>query len=433
MIITMNDDLPFQPPQFNNYPSFTYMRGKKDIIQFGNKIGDECVMYVHLPFCLQKCAYCTLSDLFRSTSELVPVIDSMKREILMMSGRLGDRRIKAVLLGGGTPTNLDVEQINDLYGCLRRSFNFTDDAEVTVEARPESLSREKIEAFKNNGVNRLSFGVQSLDPEELRLCGRKNTADVLLRAMDMSREVGLENINFDFILGLPAQTGETFSQTCETIFGDLRPNHASIYLLMVHPQTGFERLKQASGELFPSLEDNRERYHLFFDIAERNGYIVTSAENVSLKASQYSHYQRLNWNGYERIAIGPDAIGYIGGTQYANLGWKQGYKDEIFQGRFPIDRSMTINDDELLRRRIILGLHNLRLDLSQIDKEYGVDTKNIFAKEFGELERRGLIKVDNSIVELLPEGRKYLFYSQCVFENEGKSDRQRGRAAAGDE
>ena len=253
---------------------------------------------------------------------------------------------------------------------------------------------------------------------------------MLKDCINMAHEAGLDNINFDIILGLPTQTLDTFKQTCTTIFTDLMPNHVSLYLLIVHPKTGFDMLFGKQSELFPQEDQNSKGYDLFFDCALEHGYVITSAENVARTDDLCSHYQRLNWQGFERLAIGPEAIGFMGKTQYVNLGWKNGYADVVNKGELPLNRSLKISGEQELRRKIILGLHNLFISIKDINNEFGVDIEESFEDQWNELQRRKMIVRGDGQITLTAEGRKYLYFLQTKFYEDGMFELQRGRAGA---
>lgn len=421
-------NLKFQPPQFNNYPPFNYFEKNNDEINFSNKIRDEIVLFMHLPFCMQKCGYCALSSVIRDPAELDPIISAIKKEIDLYSEKLKNRKVVAALLGGGTPSNLRVDQIEDLYGHLYKSFNFTRDAEITVEVRPNTINAEKIIAFKNSGVNRISFGIQTLNLEELRLCGRQNTEELVKNAMDIVKDCGIDNINFDIIAGLPKQTKTSFEETCKIIFGKLKPNHVSLYCLIVHPETAFAHLFKKQPEIFPNDEQKASFYDSFFKTAKKYGYIQTSTENVAINDDNCSHYQRLNWMGYERLALGPEAIGFIGENQYINKSWKNGYLENVDKNIFPSLCSFNLNKEQLLRRRIILGLHNQFLDKSEMSNFYGDDIGIKFKDVLDDLKNNSLITENNQKIELTELGKKYLYQVQISFYEDYLNEGQRGLA-----
>ena len=421
-------DLKFQPPQFNNYPPFDFFKNSKDPVRFENKKQNEIVLFVHIPFCMQKCGYCALSTVIRDPTELEIVIKAIKQEIDLYAEKLNGRKVVAALLGGGTPSNLRVDQINDLYGYLYKMINFSKDAEVTVEVRPNTIDFQKINAFKLAGVNRISFGVQTLNLEELKLCGRQNTEEVLKEAIDIVHEAGVDNINFDIIGGLPKQTKESFQETCSTIFGKLKPNHASLYSLIVHPDTTFAHLFKQQPEIFPDDKTKSEFYDSFFEIAKRFGYVQTSTENVALSDDNCSHYQRLNWQGYERLALGPEAIGYIGGNQYVNKSWKNGYPEDTANGELPMDCSFKLNNEQTIRRRVILGLHNQFLDKAEIVESFGEDVSAKYMIIWDDLKNDGLVIEDEKFIYLTEKGKKYLYQVQIKFYEEYLKEGQRGLA-----
>jgi len=420
--------LKFLPPQFNNYPPFNYFENSDDKFNFHIKDKKEIVLFMHIPFCMQKCGYCALSSVIRDPQELDPVIQNIKKEIDLYASQIGDRKVIAALLGGGTPSNLTTNQIQDLYGHLHKNINFDQNAEVTVEVRPNTIDEEKIKAFMSAGVNRISFGVQTLIPEELELCGRQNTQEVLHEAMEIVKKCGINNINFDIIGGLPKQTRESFHKTCQIIFEILKPNHVSFYNLIIHPATMFAQLYRQQPEIFPNDALKETFYEDYFKIAKSYGYVQTSTENVAINDKNCSHYQRLNWSGYERLSIGPEAIGFIGNSQYVNKNWKNGYLGKIEKGLFPTECSFQLNQEQLLRRRIILGLHNLCLNKDEIKNSYHEDIGIKYKTIWDNLKQANMVIEDDEFISLTDLGKKYLYEVQVQFYENYLEEGQRGLA-----
>ncbi|MCX7748937.1 MAG: coproporphyrinogen III oxidase family protein [Clostridia bacterium] len=403
-------------PQFNNYPPHSFMKDFKQPIQYEKHSRKECINYIHVPYCNERCGYCILSSVIRDASKLGKEIELIKKEIDLYSDNIKDREVVAALWGGGTPSLLLPEQIEDLYGHARKKIKFSEHAEITVEVKPGTLNNENIEAFKACGVNRISFGVQTLNEEELKYCNRNNSVDIVYNTMDLAAKHGLNDINFDLLIGIPTQTVESFKTTCEQVFSHLRPNHASLYILIVHPKTYFARLYEKNKEMFAGDETKKRMYDVFFDTAAKYNYTATSPLNVAKNSALRSKYQYYNWKGYERIAIGPEAIGYCGETQYINLSWRdEKYEELLNASELPVKCSYNLSKDELLRRSVILGLQNLELNLEEMNSTYGLDVLNHFDSIWKLLIEKQLIEKKENILHLTPSGRKLLYYIQTLF------------------
>lgn len=416
-------------PQFNNYPPTSFMNRYSDVILFAIKERKECINYLHMPYCNRRCGYCILSSVVRDTEKLDKEIDFIMKEIDMYSQHTTDREIVAALWGGGTPSLLSADQVHRVYGHAREKMAFSPNAEITVEMKPDTVTKENLDAFINCGVNRLSFGVQTLNEMELKYCNRENTPKIIFDAIDLATKSGLTNMNFDLMIGLPSQTLETFRETCETIFGSLQPNCCSLYILIVHPKTSFSTLLQNKPELFPHNEEIIRMYYTFFEVAEKHGYVATSTLNVARKPSLKSKYQYYNWLGYERIAIGPEAIGYIGQTQYINYSWRnEEYGEFLKKNKFPIRIGYTLTTEQIIRRWIILGLQNLSIDINVINAAYGINVLNDYREVWGKLKLNNFIKIEGSQINLTHLGKRHLYAIQTMFYEEHVDVAQKGVA-----
>src|SRR3989344_3016369 len=369
----MKENLRLMPQQFNNYPPNFFMRGHKDVKAIKTTESQHCIFYVHIPFCLQKCTYCVLSSLIKNPKAFENTLGYVEKEIGIIVSQFGRRKIAAAMYGGGTPSNLSSKQIAGLYGKIYKSLNFETGAEITAEIRPATFDLDKLKAFINCGVNRLSFGVQTLNPTELQYCGRQNTYDVVASSMELAYRAGFNNINFDIIYGLPKQTPASFQETCKQIFA------------------------------------------IFIEIARQHEYINTSVENVAQSNNLFSRYQRLNWQGLERIGVGPEAIGFVNQCQYVNFSYGQKYRQAVGQNRLPIDFSYKLNSEEMLIRKIILGLHNLKIKIDDFEREFSINIEKKFSKQWEYLKKNNFIVKNGKEITLSDKGMKFFFFVQSQF------------------
>lgn len=196
-------------------------------------------LYVHIPFCKKKCNYCDFLSAPASKPRRQEYLQALLMEIVIWSGAAyDDYEVKSIFIGGGTPTMLDAAQMNNLIAMLKIYFNVSNSAEITVECNPESVTKEKLEAFKQAGVNRLSFGLQSANNDELAILGRVHTWEQFLESFKLARECGFTNINVDLMSALPGQTLESWTDTLKKV-AELNPEHISAYSLIIEEGTPF--------------------------------------------------------------------------------------------------------------------------------------------------------------------------------------------------
>ncbi|MBQ6948992.1 MAG: radical SAM family heme chaperone HemW, partial [Firmicutes bacterium] len=225
-------------------------------------------IYIHIPFCVQKCRYCDFTSYAGMSVELKnryikSLINNIKQAAIAPTGglsALSGRTVDSIFFGGGTPSLSSPEQLGEIMEELRSQFRLTDDCEITMEANPGTVSLETLKGYRNLGFNRISFGVQSMEPEILKILGRIHGPEEAAESVRLAREAGFENLNLDLMFGIPGQTLEHWKSTLTKIT-DLKPEHISFYSLQVEEGTPiYNEIK--FGRLEPLTdEEDREMYH----------------------------------------------------------------------------------------------------------------------------------------------------------------------------
>ena len=246
-------------------------------------------IYIHIPFCVKKCAYCDFLSAPSTEEERERYVNLLCEEIAASSVRAKEYEVVTVFFGGGTPSILKGEQIERILKVLRESFVIAENAEITLEMNPGTVTGEKLEIYKRAGINRLSIGLQSVHNEELKMLGRIHTYEEFLESYHMARKAGFDNMNVDLISAIPGQTVESWKRTLSTIL-ELQPEHISAYSLILEPGTPFY-------ELYAKENDKAEKL-LPDEDAERQMYRQTI---VMLKEAGYERYEISNYSrpGYE--------------------------------------------------------------------------------------------------------------------------------------
>ena len=246
-------------------------------------------IYIHIPFCVKKCAYCDFLSAPSTEEERERYVNLLCEEIAASSVRAKEYEVVTVFFGGGTPSILKGEQIERILKVLRERFAIAENAEITLEMNPGTVTGEKLEIYKRAGINRLSIGLQSVHNGELKMLGRIHTYEEFLESYHMAREAGFDNMNVDLISAIPGQTVESWKKTLSTIL-ELQPEHISAYSLILEPGTPFY-------ELYAKENDKAEKL-LPDEDAERQMYRQTI---VMLKEAGYERYEISNYSrpGYE--------------------------------------------------------------------------------------------------------------------------------------
>jgi len=236
-------------------------------------------LYIHIPFCIRKCAYCDFLSAPAAPEVQEAYVGQLLQEIAASKKLPEDYEAVTVFFGGGTPGILKGELLCSILRALRDRFSVREDAEITVEANPGTVNRDKLVQYREAGVNRISLGLQSADNQELKLLGRINTWEQFLESFQLARETGFRNINVDLMSALPGQTTESVHRTLERVLA-LSPEHISAYSLILEEGTPFYKRYEGHPELLPSEEEERQMY---YDTRDR------------LCACGYEHYEISNF------------------------------------------------------------------------------------------------------------------------------------------
>ncbi len=268
-------------------------------------------LYIHIPFCKQKCSYCDFYSLgCYDNTEIY--IDALCKHIRSEAPAYRDYEIDTVFIGGGTPSILSCDELKRLLSTVKNEFNLTQDAELSVEANPGTLDREKLLCLKQGGVNRLSLGLQSTSDSELKTLGRIHTYKEFLEGYSLAREVGFNNINVDIMYGLPNQSIDILSKTIEDVC-KVEPEHISAYCLKIEENTPF--YKQRDTLNLPSDDKEYEMYIYICNELEKNGYLQYEISNFSKEGKRCKHNIKY-WLSQEYIGFGPSAHSFFNGKRY---------------------------------------------------------------------------------------------------------------------
>ena len=235
---------------------------------------NELELYLHIPFCVRKCAYCDFLSSPENGETIENYVEALIREIKAYQALSLNDIVVTIFLGGGTPSVLEGNQMERIFEALHEVFEIAEDAEITVEANPGTVTQEKLSAYRKLGINRISFGLQSADNGELKLLGRIHTYEQFLESYEMARTAGFTNINIDLISAIPKQTVRSWEETLKRIIR-LKPEHISAYSLIIEEGTSFAKLYGEGSPLerdLPSEEEERLMYEKTEEILGENGY-----------------------------------------------------------------------------------------------------------------------------------------------------------------
>ena len=357
-------------------------------------------IYVHIPFCARICPYCAFYKDLLDRSQTSRFCEALLRELELQESRrrTGDRRSllrpSTIYFGGGTPTALNIAQLELLLRGFHESLELSELVEWTIEANPGSVSARKATLLKKFGVNRISLGVQSWDEKLLKLLGREHNAPQAKESFRILRDAGFTNINVDLMFGLPGQTIDQWRATLEKTIA-LQPEHISTYCLTYEEDTEFF-LRHARGEFRQDADADGEFFEVTMAMLEDAGYEHYEISNYARPGFESVH-NRAYWLGKDYLGIGPSAVSTIGMLRWQNVCDYRAYIDRALAGQSPRESSENLTDQMKRTERIALSLRT-RDGVSAGDlKDFGSETDELVAL--------GLLRQSNGNFILTPKGK----------------------------
>lgn len=321
------------------------------------KMRRDLELYIHIPFCVKKCAYCDFLSGPADEETMEYYVRALIREIESIESMKEMYRVVTVFVGGGTPSVLGGEQIERIFAALREKFAMESVREVTIEANPGTVTREKLKSYRSAGINRISFGLQSANNGELKQLGRIHTYEEFLESYMLAREEGFDNINIDLISAIPNQTVESWKSTVDRIL-KLQPEHISAYSLIVEEGTPFEKMYGEDGnrkEELPSEEEERLIYQKTKKWLQEAGYERYEISNYAKKGYACRHNLGY-WERKEYLGLGLGASSLIGNVRFQNTEEMKTYLKYSDDVRKRKQNEEVLTKEEELEEIIFLGL-----------------------------------------------------------------------------
>lgn len=347
-------------------------------------------IYVHIPFCARKCAYCDFTSFVCDSKLQEKYFAALKKQIETVERKHGRLPVVSCFFGGGTPSLPAASYITDILNTLKSTFDFCDDAEITIEINPNSASKEKLIAYRQAGINRLSIGLQSTDDEELKELTRLHDYKTFLETYEDARAAGFMNINVDLMSGIPGQTADSFEKTLERVC-NLNPEHISAYSLIIEPGTPFfDKYGEAGSAV--SEETDREIYARTKKYLEARGYLRYEISNYSKKGFECRHNLGY-WRRTPYIGFGIAAASLLGDRRTTTHSDISKFIEGDFSGE-----SENLTKEDIISEYMFLGLRCIEgVSKEAFFKEFGVSLDELYKKELGKLEKEGLLISDDSV------------------------------------
>lgn len=368
---------------------------------------EELELYIHIPFCLKKCAYCDFLSGPADEHARQRYVDALVREIGSHAEKKGRYGVSTVFFGGGTPSVLEAEQTARIMEALRQNFRIRPDAEITIEVNPGTLTREKLRVYRDCGFNRLSIGLQSANDAELRLLGRIHTYGKFLESYHMAREAEFANINLDLISAIPGQTCESYRRTLEKIVA-LAPEHISAYSLIIEEGTPFyERYgdgAQGCADL-PDEETERELYRMTKEILGAHGYRRYEISNYARPGYACRHNLGY-WERKNYLGLGLGASSLLENVRWANVADMDIYlrrsEDTCVDMRSEAERLDVVSQME---EYMFLGLRKTDgVSERAFERAFGRTMQEVYGAQIRKFQREGLLAVCGDRVRLTERG-----------------------------
>lgn len=366
-------------------------------------------LYLHIPFCHTRCYYCD----FNTYAGILPMRAAYVRALLTeieLAGKMARhedgsrRRSRTIFFGGGTPSLLSVEQMKSLLDACFSAFAVDPDAEITMEANPGTLTGEQLVGLRAAGVNRLSMGAQSFDADLLKALGRIHTPEEIVQAVHYAREAGFTSINIDFMFGLPGQTMQHWRETLDQAL-ELRPEHLSLYSLIVEEGTAFYSWAQ-EGRIIPGDEDLCADMYEYADQRLREaGYINYEISNWALPGHS-SRHNLTYWQNLPYIGMGAGAYSSFAGRRFSDEREPAAYIKQLKAKRIPeaeseiVEREQAMSETAFLALRTAMGLH-----LPTFEQRFGEPFAQFVGDRLRVVEDAGLLEYEENWLRLSTRGR----------------------------
>ncbi len=367
-------------------------------------------IYVHIPFCRKRCDFCyfkVYTD--KNSKEIRRYISGVVRELELFAQMpyLRGRKPSFVYFGGGTPSYLSADQLQELFAGVQKSFAWDDVDEVAFECEPGTLSEVKLQALYDLGVTRLSLGVENFDPEILEWNNRAHRADEIHRTYDFARKIGFDQVNIDLIAGMVGESDENWSRCIDKTIA-MAPESVTIYQMEVpYNTTLFKQMKERGADAAPVADwDTKRRWtqQAFARLQKEAGYHMGSAYTASHGDRIRFVYRDALWRGADMLGAGVSSFSHLSGVHFQNEHTFDAYVDRIEKGEIPISRAFSLTEDELFLREFILQMKFGDLGMAYFRDKFGVDPLKRFASELQGFVDQGLLLLGGDRIRATPDG-----------------------------
>lgn len=381
-------------------------------------------LYVHIPFCMKKCAYCDFLSGPYDAQIRKRYTKALIRELVYHARRMDDCEIVTVYVGGGTPTWLETRLMERIMKTISRNFHVASDAEITIECNPKTATQKDMNLYRSMGFNRISIGLQSANPQELEVLGRVHDYETFVRTFDFARQAGFDNISVDLMTGIPGQTPGSLKNTIDKVTL-LQPEHISCYALIIEEHTAFwekygaddQRRRQGlPTEYLPNEDQEYELYKFAQRYLSEKGYGQYEISNYA----KMGHVCRHNigyWKRVPYLGVGIGAASLLDEIRYTNPAEIYDYMERIEDNHFPIyAEAEAVSRAAAMEEFMFLGLRMTEgVQRREFEETFGISMDAVYGPVISELTGQGLLESAEGFVRLSDRGMDLGNYVMSCF------------------
>ena len=359
-------------------------------------------IYIHIPFCKQACYYCNFH--FSTSLNLKDaLIRALLKEIELRSSNLDDETIATIYFGGGTPSLLSIDDINLILSSLNENYNISDSAEISFEANPDDITIEKLDGWKNAGINRLSIGIQSFIERDLKWMNRAHNASQAVSCIQLAKQAGFNNFSIDLIFGVPGLSNNEWQKNVQTAI-DLQVPHISSYALTVEPKTALQKMIALKKKENVNTDIQADQFHILMRKMNEAGYEHYEISNFARPGFRSQHNSSY-WQGEKYIGIGPSAHSYNGKERMWNNANNALYIQSLQQDIIPSEKEI-LSESQKLNEYVMTSLRTMEgMDLLFIENNFS---------------KKGRERIENLFNQKIKKENYFISSNKIILTNDGK-------------
>ncbi|MDK0702908.1 radical SAM family heme chaperone HemW [Clostridium perfringens] len=363
---------------------------------------DKISLYIHIPFCAQKCLYCDFPSFARKDHLRKAYIEALNKEIISLREKHNNLEINTIFIGGGTPSVLEADELECLLKEVAK-LNMAKDIEYSMECNPGNLTEEKLEVMKKYGVNRISMGLQAKQDNLLKGLGRIHNYKTFKENFLLAKKVGFNNINVDLMFGLPNQRLNEWEETLREIIS-LEPAHISAYSLIIEEGTAFYNLYENDKLKLPTEEEERKMYHLAKKILEENGFNQYEISNYAKEGKECRH-NLAYWNMDNWIGVGSASASYIDGKRIKNISSVEKYINSINEKGEAVEEIINNSKNDNMEEFMFMGLRKINgIDENEFKKRFSMNINDVYGEILNKYIGEGLLIRESGRIFLSEKG-----------------------------